>query len=129
MVPEAPNAVKFETFLFDILDVARGAVAVEVDRAEAFSPIKNPIGADSVASCRKDISRRNAHWLGAAGVTAPRGPGGSPLDDIEIDPALARNATELAARLPRGVTIRGPTLLDPHGAHPRPAVPRTSATG
>lgn len=110
--PEEPNAVKFETFLFDALPHADRTVTVEARREEEFSPIKNAEGADSPATARRDLARKSARWLEAAGVAVPRGPDGEPVP-VEIDPRLALDADELARRLPPGLVVDGPTLLEP----------------
>jgi UDP-N-acetylglucosamine/UDP-N-acetylgalactosamine diphosphorylase len=112
--PQEPNAVKFETFIFDALPFAERTVTLEVRREEEFSPIKNAEGQDSPESCRRDCNRLWAGWLRAAGVAVPEGPDGEPVD-LEIDPRLALDAAELAARLPPGKTITGPTALGPPG--------------
>lgn len=39
--PDQPNALRFERFIFDLLPLARQALVVEVDAAEAFAPVKN----------------------------------------------------------------------------------------
>jgi UDP-N-acetylglucosamine/UDP-N-acetylgalactosamine diphosphorylase len=39
--PPTPNAVKLETFVFDVLPLARNPLLLEVDRAEEYSPVKN----------------------------------------------------------------------------------------
>ncbi len=109
--PGAPNAVKFETFLFDALPAARRAVTVEVRREEEFSPIKNAEGADSPATARRDLNRMYARWLEGAGVAVPRGDDGEPVD-LEIDPRYALDADELAERLPPGFEVDRP------GGHP-----------
>ena len=70
--PDEPNAVKFETFLFDALPSRRRTVTVEAAREEEFSPIKNAEGADSPATARRDLNRLYARWLEAAGVAVPR---------------------------------------------------------
>jgi len=108
--PDEPNGVKFETFLFDALPYADRTVTVEVLREEEFSPIKNAEGPDSPETARRDLNRRAARWLEAAGVEVPRGPGGEPVA-IEIDPGRALDADELAASLPPGFRITGPTVL------------------
>lgn len=111
--PPEPNAVKFETFIFDALGEARASVTVEVPREMDFSPIKNADGSDSPESARRDANRLYASWLEAAGVDVPRDADGEPAYDLEIDPRLALDADELAARLPPGTTITGPTALGP----------------
>ena len=113
--PDEPNAVKFETFLFDALPHAERAATVEVRREDEFSPIKNAEGPDSPETARRDLNRAYARWLEAAGVSVPRGPDGEPVD-LEIDPRLALDAQELARRLRPGLRIDGPTALGPPGA-------------
>jgi UDP-N-acetylglucosamine/UDP-N-acetylgalactosamine diphosphorylase len=110
--PDAPNAVKFETFLFDALPAARRAVTVEVRREDEFSPIKNAEGADSPATARRDLNRMYARWLEGAGVEVPRGDDGEPVD-LEIDPRYALDAEELAERLPPGFRVTGPAVIPP----------------
>ncbi len=113
--PAEPNAVKFETFIFDALPQARASVTVEVPRETDFSPIKNAHGSDSPESCRRDGNRLYAAWLEHAGVAVPRDEAGEPAADLEIDPRLALDADELAARIGPEVRILGPTALGPLG--------------
>lgn len=108
--PEEPNAVKFETFLFDALPSARRSVTVEARREDTFSPIKNADGADSPATARRDLNRLHARWLEAAGARVPRDADGEPVD-LEIDPRYALDAEELARRLPAGTVIDAPAVL------------------
>ncbi len=110
--PDEPNAVKFETFLFDALPSAARTVTVEAAREDEFSPIKNAEGADSPASARRDLNRLYARWLAAAGVEVSRGADGEP-PDIEIDPRRALDAEELASAPPPERRIDGATVLGP----------------
>ena len=115
--PEAPNAVKFETFLFDALPFAERTVTVEAERADEFSPIKNAEGSDSPATARRDLNRLYARWLEGAGVLVPRDANGEPRYDLEVDPRLALDGDELRERLPAGLReISGPTVLEPSGS-------------
>ncbi|MCC6833184.1 MAG: UDPGP type 1 family protein [Thermoleophilia bacterium] len=114
VIPDTPNAVKFETFIFDALPFAGASVTVEARREEQFSPIKNATGNDSPATCRRDWNRLWAGWLEAAGVAVPRDGSGEPVD-LEIDPRLALDAAELAARIPPDLVIDGPVALGPAG--------------
>ncbi len=109
--PQEPNAIKFETFLFDALPAASRSVTVEAAREDEFSPIKNADGPDSPATARRDLNALYARWLEAAGVAAPRDAEGRPVD-LEIDPRRALDAGELAASLPPGFTIERPTVID-----------------
>lgn len=115
--PPEPNAIKFETFLFDALVYAERTLAVEADRAEEFAPIKNGEGADSPETARRALNARNARWIEAAGVPVPRDEDGEPVD-LEIDPRLALDPDELAAALMElpGLEITGPTVLGPPDA-------------
>ena len=109
--PDEPNAVKFETFLFDALPFAETTVTVEAAREEEFSPIKNAEGADSPATARRDLNALYARWLEAAGATVPRDAEGHPVD-LEIDPRRALDADELKASLPDGFTVNAPTIIE-----------------
>ncbi|MFP6892720.1 MAG: hypothetical protein VCA18_03145, partial [Opitutales bacterium] len=65
--PEEPNAVKFETFVFDALPLAKNPLILEADRLEEFSPVKNKRGVDSLESSQADQIKRAKRWLENAG--------------------------------------------------------------
>lgn len=117
VTPDAPNSVKFESFIFDALPLAHCVISVEVVRGEEFSPIKNADGEDSPATARRDLNREYARWLEQAGVSVPRDPGGDPTVDIEVDPRYALDAEELAGRIPTGLRIDGPLVLGAESAN------------
>lgn len=100
--PEAPNAVKLETFVFDALPMARSSIVLETERLEEFAPIKNATGADSVETCREIQTRRAGRWLSAAGTRLPYLPDGSLNCVLEINPRRAMDAEEL-----RGTDVPG----------------------
>jgi UDP-N-acetylglucosamine/UDP-N-acetylgalactosamine diphosphorylase len=110
VAPDEPNAMKFETFIFDALPMARASITVEVAREEQFSPIKNASGADSPATCRRDVNRLYARWLAAAGIAVAHGSDGEPVD-LEIDPRFALDGAEVRVRLAGHAPITAPTLL------------------
>jgi UDP-N-acetylglucosamine/UDP-N-acetylgalactosamine diphosphorylase len=110
--PDEANAVKFETFLFDALAYAARTIAVEARRDEEFAPIKNGVGADSPHTARAALNRRNAEWIERAGGSVLRDGDGEPVD-IEIDPLFALDADELREAFPDGITVDGPTVLEP----------------
>ena len=66
--PDNPNAVKFETFVFDALPLAKNPVILEADRLDQFSPVKNRTGVDSLESSQADQIKRAKRWLKNAGV-------------------------------------------------------------
>jgi UDP-N-acetylglucosamine/UDP-N-acetylgalactosamine diphosphorylase len=104
--PTQPNALKFERFIFDILPQAERWAVFETTRAKEFAPLKNKDGADSPATVRQALIDQAAAWLAHAGVTAGQHP-------VEISPLYALDADELAAKVPPGLTIDGPTYLTP----------------
>ena len=69
--PDQPNAVKFETFVFDALPLAKNPLILEADRLEEFSPVKNRIGVDSLESSQSDQIKRAKRWLLHANITVP----------------------------------------------------------
>ena len=63
VTPEEPNAVKFETFVFDALPLAKNPLLLEADRSEEFSPVKNMTGVDSLESSQAAQVKRAKRWL------------------------------------------------------------------
>lgn len=61
VVPGAPNAWKFESFLFDALEMASSGVVLEVDRGLEFAPVKSATGADTPEAAR-DLLRAAGRW-------------------------------------------------------------------
>lgn len=92
--PAEPNAIKFETFIFDLLPEAETHVAFEVERAEEFEPLKNRSGPYSPETVRRAQRDRAAAWLAVAGVKT------DPAVTYEVSPLTALDAAELAERLP-----------------------------
>ncbi len=114
VTPAEPNAIKFEAFLFDGLPMASASITMEALRQDEFSPIKNADGDNSPESARQLMNEMYSRWFAAAGVSVPTDADGNPVD-LEIDPRFALDATELAAKLPDGFTLDGPTALGPDG--------------
>jgi UDP-N-acetylglucosamine/UDP-N-acetylgalactosamine diphosphorylase len=111
LTPAAPNAYKFEKFIFDIIPDARQALNVAFAREDEFSPLKNASGADSPETVRRDLCRKYGRWLAACGVRVPLDGDGTPTVKIEVDPAYASSADDLRLRLPKGFAIAGDVLL------------------
>ena len=80
------NGVKFETFIFDALPMAKASATVETDRNHDFAPIKNATGEDSPDTARRMLKNLWTDWLERAGKTVPRKPDGSPDCRIDISP-------------------------------------------
>ncbi|MDB5351124.1 MAG: UDP-glucose pyrophosphorylase [Planctomycetota bacterium] len=113
--PKEPNAVKFETFIFDALPLAERYAVVECDRAVEFEPLKNATGPDSPATVRQRMSDLFAGWLESAGAKVPRRSDGSVPFGIEISPLFALDAAELKGKIPAGMVVEGPLYLCPNG--------------
>ena len=114
VTPAEPNAIKFEAFLFDALPMASASITMEAERDDEFAPIKNAEGSNSPESARELMNEMYSRWFAAAGIAVPAGDDGKPVD-LEIDPRFALDADELAAKLPEGFTLEGPTALGPDG--------------
>jgi UDP-N-acetylglucosamine/UDP-N-acetylgalactosamine diphosphorylase len=82
VAPAAPNATKFESFLFDAIPRADRTLVLEVARAEEFSPIKQNAGADSPDTAREDLIALFRGWHERAGLPVPGGA-------LEVDPTKA----------------------------------------
>jgi UDP-N-acetylglucosamine/UDP-N-acetylgalactosamine diphosphorylase len=92
--PDAPNAFKFERFIFDLLPSAARPTVVEIDPAEGFAPVKNAHGeAETPETARAAMVRQHARWLRAAGATVDEGV------TVEINPLFALDAEELATKI------------------------------
>ena len=58
VIPEEPNAYKFETLALDMVKLQDDCLAYEVDRSKEFAPVKNKTGVDSVETAR-ELLRQN----------------------------------------------------------------------
>ena len=100
--PEANNAVKLETFVFDALPLTNRSIIYETDRTDEFAPIKNadakpgePPAVDCPATSRRIQTERAARWLEGFGVTVPRDDDGAAQAVIEITHLTAIEPTDL----------------------------------
>ncbi|MEE2819771.1 MAG: hypothetical protein VX615_04075, partial [Planctomycetota bacterium] len=92
------RAVKFETFVFDVLPMAKNSLVVRVKREDEFAPIKNAHGEDSPATSQALQASRSRRWLKEAGIDIE--------DDAEVE------LSPLAGASPREINIDAiPTLI------------------
>jgi len=98
--PDTPNAIKIESFIFDAIPYDSKPLILQTVRAEEFSPVKNATGIDSAETARRDMSRRAAVWLDAAGFDVPCHSDGEPDGLFEISPRLALDADQLREAMP-----------------------------
>ncbi|XP_055380598.1 UDP-N-acetylhexosamine pyrophosphorylase-like protein 1 [Condylostylus longicornis] len=68
-LPEKPNGIKIEKFVFDVFEFAQKFVAMEVPRDEEFSALKNPesAGKDCPTTAKNDLFRLHKKYIEAAG--------------------------------------------------------------
>jgi UDP-N-acetylglucosamine/UDP-N-acetylgalactosamine diphosphorylase len=92
--PTEPNGIKFESFVFDALPLAKKALCMEVGRSEEFAPVKNKSGEDSPETARRAQSDLFRAWLEHAGFPAPEADAA-----IEIGPLFALDKEELKQKL------------------------------
>ena len=104
VVPEQPNAIKFERFIFDLLPMAERSLVVEVDPANAFSPVKNSAGSKSetAATAQQAMMAQARRWLAQCDVKV------RDTIDVEISPLFAIHADELAKKIQPGIEITEP---------------------
>lgn len=62
MVPDEPNAYKFETLALDLIREMDDCLVFEIEREKEFAPVKNKEGVDSVDSAR-DLLMKNGYTL------------------------------------------------------------------
>jgi UDP-N-acetylglucosamine/UDP-N-acetylgalactosamine diphosphorylase len=105
--PAAPNAIRFERFIFDLLPHAQNALVVEVDKAVAFAPVKNDERAatDSPVTARNALIAQATQLLTTAGARIENGVA------VEVNPLWAFDAAEARSKLPAGTLIQKPTYF------------------
>lgn len=93
--PDAPNAYKFETFVFDALRfIQHEPVALEIDPPGEYTPIKSYSGENSVEGAWATMREYWAKWLEKAGCPVPRDSEGRVSIAIEISPQFALSEAE-----------------------------------
>ena len=95
--PEAPNAYKFEMFVFDALPFANNPIIIETAREDDFSPVKNARGIDSAQTARDDQLRQFARWAAGAGIKVETNDSGLPAAAFEISPLFGDTAERFAS--------------------------------
>ncbi|MBI1247247.1 UDPGP type 1 family protein [bacterium] len=106
--PLEPNAIKFERFIFDLLPQAKNPLAVEVDPALRFAPVKNADGAqsDTPQACKEALCEVARRWLKECGVSCATD------RQVEISPLAALDAGQLKQRLAEKPALAQADLID-----------------
>ncbi|TPX50442.1 hypothetical protein SeMB42_g02234 [Synchytrium endobioticum] len=115
VAPAAPNGIKLELFIFDVLPHASRVAVLEVPRAEEFSPLKNAPGCadgDSPDTSRADIMQLHAAYLRRAGAIIEKGDD-EPVDVVEISPLASYEGEDLHAY--SGKVVRTPVHIQASG--------------
>ncbi len=115
VTPTAPNAIKFERFIFDLMPLAKRVCVVEVEAADGFAPLKNPAGsaADAPEHVRAALVAQARRMLARAGVTV--------VDGVDVELAADRilDEADILACLPRQAgPIDRPTVIGSASAPP-----------
>ncbi len=107
LIPEKPNAIKFERFIFDLMSYTKNALVVEIDPQEGFAPLKNASGAaaDTPEMVQGMMIAQHARWLRQTGAHVAEGVA------VEISPLFALDAEELAQKIPPGTRVTKPTYF------------------
>ncbi len=105
--PAAPNATKFERFIFDLLPAAERYLVWEVDPADAFAPLKNAPGekTDTLATMQAALIAQHTRWLEAAGATV------APGVPVEISPLFALGPEDLRGKIQPGLQVTQPNYF------------------
>jgi UDP-N-acetylglucosamine/UDP-N-acetylgalactosamine diphosphorylase len=105
--PEKPNAIRFEKFIFDLLPLAKNALVVEADPAEAFAPVKNSDEepTDNPRLAKEAMMAQGRRQLRAAGVEV------SDNVLVEINPLWANTVDEIKNQLQPGTKVEKPTYF------------------
>ena len=87
VTPDAPNAYKFERFLFDVFPEAPRVEVHEVSRDWEFAPVKNATGVDSLATSRQLVDQEVLRWHNQSGrdVQLPLSLQPMVLDGADVD--------------------------------------------
>lgn len=108
IIPDKPNAIKLETFIFDALPFAEKTMILEAKREDEFSPVKNPDGVDSAVSCRRMLVGKDVRRLEKSGVIISRNENGDPDCTVELSPLNLLDDEDVAAYITdRGIKTLG----------------------
>jgi UDP-N-acetylglucosamine/UDP-N-acetylgalactosamine diphosphorylase len=97
--PKEPNAVKFETFIFDCLPMAGAVGVVETSRAEEYEPLKNAEGDHSPEVIKRAITNKAYRWLRQAGLEVTCAGDATPSVPLEISPLAGVSPDDFKRRL------------------------------
>ena len=92
------SVLKFETFVFDVLPMAKDSLVVQVKREDEFAPIKNAKGDDSPMTSQSLQASRSRRWLMKAGIDIEDGA------EVELSPLSGASPSEIkASKIPNPI--------------------------
>ena len=105
--PTAPNAIKFERFIFDLFPRARRVACVGVDPSDGFAPLKNPPGSerDGPEQVRRAMVAVARKRLERAGITVADGVA------VELDAATILDERDVRGAMAPGSRIESPCVV------------------
>lgn len=114
VTPSKENGWKMEMFIFDVFCASKKMVALEVNREEEFSPLKNGSGApkDSPETCLADLCRLHTKYIvragGAVAIENKESSKAPPM--VEISPLTSYFGEDIESMV-KGITFTVPTEL------------------
>lgn len=107
VTPHAPNAIKFERFIFDLMPLATKVCVIEIDPADGFAPLKNPPGAaaDAPEHVRGALVAHARRLLERSGISVADG------IDVELDAAAILDEADVVREIPPGSRIERPLVV------------------
>ncbi len=107
VTPPAPNAIKFERFIFDLMPLATKVCVIEVDPAEGFAPLKNPPGAaaDTLGHVQAALVSHARRLIERSGARVADG------IDVELDAIAILDEADIAREIPPGTHIERPIVV------------------
>ena len=89
---EKVSVLKFETFVFDLIPLAKKAIFFETSRNEEFFPLKNKTGIDSIETCIDGQTNLYRSWLKEIGIENT-----DKIERCEISPLFAPDSKTFQA--------------------------------
>lgn len=92
VMPDKPNGIKLETFIFDVFPLSKSMAVWEVERTDEFAPVKNANAegvADTPDTARRLLSNLAEKWLTDAGAKLHRTGEEEGKASCEIAPATS----------------------------------------
>eukprot|EP00930_Biecheleria_cincta_P011133 TRINITY_DN11367_c0_g1_i1.p1 TRINITY_DN11367_c0_g1~~TRINITY_DN11367_c0_g1_i1.p1 ORF type:complete len:566 (-),score=73.73 TRINITY_DN11367_c0_g1_i1:34-1731(-) len=118
IVPSKPNAYVLETSILDYFAFTDRAIALKVNRAREFAPVREPKGRHTAEAARQLMRQLHSGWVLAAGGRIDDG--GNPEALLEVSPlvsfegeSMGSSSQQNPAATGRGLDLDGSVLKLP----------------